>query len=71
MCRLENAATEDRICFNDIMGFQKLSTSLHTRFTAETLLADGEFLQVRENYYYYYYYYYYVRYFMSLVSQTT
>ena len=28
------------------MGFPKISTPLHTRLTAETCPADGEFLQV-------------------------
>jgi hypothetical protein len=31
------------------MRFQKISTYLNTKFTAETNLADGELLQVMEN----------------------
>jgi hypothetical protein len=31
------------------MEFLRVSTSLHTRLTAETNLADGELLQVKEN----------------------
>jgi hypothetical protein len=34
------------MCFNEILGFLKISTSLRTRSAAETWAAEGEFLQL-------------------------
>ena len=38
-----------KICFNELKGFLKKSTSLNTRLAAETHLAVGEFLLVAKN----------------------
>jgi hypothetical protein len=46
---LENTTNYYRICFNEVMGFLKMSTSSHARLAAKTYLGDGEFLQVTEN----------------------
>jgi len=34
------------MCFNEVLIFLKISTSLRTRSVAETYAADGEFLQL-------------------------
>jgi hypothetical protein len=35
--------------FKEVLGSQKISTSLHTRLAAKMYLGDREFLQVTEN----------------------
>ena len=46
---LENTTNYYRICFNEVMGFLKKSTSLHAMLAAKMHLGDREFLQVTEN----------------------
>jgi hypothetical protein len=45
----ENATHKRRICFQEVIRFQKMSTFLYTRLAAELRLADEEFLQVTVN----------------------
>jgi len=37
---LENTTNYYRICFNEVMGFLEISTSLHTRLAAKMYLGD-------------------------------
>jgi len=46
---LENTTNYYRTCFNEVMGFLKMSTSLHARLAAKMYLGDRDFLQVTEN----------------------
>jgi hypothetical protein len=45
----KNVPVQGKISFKEVMGFPKISVSLHTRLAAETHRADGEFLQAAAN----------------------
>ena len=46
---LENTTNYYRTCFNEVMGFLKMSTSLHTRLAAKMYLGDRVFTGNRKH----------------------
>jgi hypothetical protein len=46
---VRNVQFQHKNCFKEVMGFLKISTSLHKRFAAVTRRAVGEFVHVAVN----------------------
>jgi hypothetical protein len=48
-CNTHETCCLCKICFQDLIGFVNISTSLHTKFAAVTNLEKGQFLHALEN----------------------